>query len=112
MLFKYGLLYIFDLYNLKLLAGRMPLNDSISEYVVNKSYLKAVGLENAVDIVGKNLIVDGDNLPIVGVMEDFNQHSLKYGVAPMALTGSSYSGKWTQYKIVMKQLIGLKLFME
>ena len=96
----YGTANYFDLYNLKLLAGRMPLNDSISEYVVNKSYLKAVGLENAVDIVGKNLIVDGDNLPIVGVMEDFNQHSLKYGVAPMALTGSSYSGKWTQYKTI------------
>ena len=34
----YGTANYFDLYNLKLLAGRMPLNDSISEYVVNKSY--------------------------------------------------------------------------
>lgn len=96
----YGTSNYFDLYNLKLLAGRMPLNDSINEYVVNKSYLKAVGVENAVDIVGKNLIVDGDNLPVVGVMEDFNQHSLKYGVSPMAFTGSSYTGKWTQFKTI------------
>ncbi|WP_430429271.1 ABC transporter permease [Maribacter litoralis] len=96
----YGTSNYFDLYNLKLLAGRMPLNDSINEFVVNKSYLKAVGVENAVDIVGKNLIVDGDNLPVVGVMEDFNQHSLKYGVSPMAFTGSSYTGKWTQFKTI------------
>ncbi|VXB31191.1 ABC transporter permease [Maribacter litoralis] len=96
----YGTSNYFDLYNLKLLAGRMPLNDSINEFVVNKSYLKAVGVENAVDIVGKNLIVDGDNLPVVGVMEDFNQHSLKYGISPMAFTGSSYTGKWTQFKTI------------
>ncbi|SEB53449.1 ABC-type antimicrobial peptide transport system, permease component [Maribacter dokdonensis] len=96
----YGTANYFDLYNLKLLAGRMPLNDSINEFVVNTSYLKVVGVENAVDIIGKNLVVDGDNLPIVGVMDDFNQHSLKYGVSPMAFTGSSYTGKWTQFKTI------------
>lgn len=78
----------------------MPLNDSINEFVVNTSYLKVVGVENAVDIIGKNLVVDGGNLPIVGVMDDFNQHSLKYGVSPMAFTGSSYTGKWTQFKTI------------
>ena len=96
----YGTANYFDLYNLKLLAGRIPLNDSIREYVVNKSYLKEVGIENPADIVGENLKVDDDNLPIVGVMEDFNQHSLKYRVSPMAFTGSSYTGKWTQFKTI------------
>ncbi|WP_405400713.1 ABC transporter permease [Maribacter sp. Asnod2-G09] len=96
----YGTANYFDLYNLKLLAGRIPLNDSIREYVVNKSYLKEIGIENPADIVGENLKVDDDNLPIVGVMEDFNQHSLKYGVSPMAFTGSSYTGKWTQFKTI------------
>ncbi|MDF4203651.1 ABC transporter permease [Maribacter sp. SA7] len=96
----YGTANYFDLYNLKLLAGRIPLNDSIREYVVNKSYLKEVGIENPAEIVGKNLKVDDENLPIVGVMEDFNQHSLKYGVSPMAFTGSSYTGKWTQFKTI------------
>ncbi|MEP2237245.1 MAG: ABC transporter permease [Maribacter sp.] len=96
----YGTANYFDLYNLKLLAGRIPLNDSIREYVVNKSYLKEVGIENPAEIVGKNLKVDDENLPIVGVMEDFNQHSLKYGVSPMAFTGSSYTGKWTQFRTI------------
>jgi ABC-type antimicrobial peptide transport system permease subunit len=96
----YGNANYFDLYNLKLIAGRMPLNDSIREFVVNKSYLKVIGIENPGDVVGKSLKNDNENVPIVGVMEDFNQHSLKYGVAPMAFTGGSYSGKWTQFRTI------------
>ncbi|MEH6777666.1 ABC transporter permease, partial [Maribacter arcticus] len=103
----YGNAKYFDLYNLKLVAGRMPLTDSIREFVVNKSYLKVIGIENPGDVVGKILKNDNENLPIVGVMEDFNQHSLKYGVAPMAFTGGSYSGKWTQFRTIHFKLNSL-----
>jgi len=103
----YGNANYFDLYNLKLVAGRMPLNDSIREFVVNKSYLKVIGIENPEEIVGKSLKNDNENAPIVGVMEDFNQHSLKYGVAPMAFTGGSYSGKWTQFRTIHFKLNSL-----
>ena len=103
----YGNKDFFELYGLKLLAGRLPLNDSIREYVVNTSYLKVIGINNPEDVIGKNFKSDGDSKPIVGVMEDFNQHSLKYGVAPMALTGSSYSGKWSQYKTIHFKLNSL-----
>ena len=85
----------------------MPLNDSIREYVVNKAYLKVIGIENPGDVVGKNLKGDNEMFPIVGVMEDFNQHSLKYGVAPMAFTGGSYSGKWTQFRTIHFKLSSL-----
>ena len=103
----YGNANYFDLYNLKLVAGRMPLNDSIIEYVINKSYLKVIGIENPEDVVGKNLKANNKMFPIVGVMEDFNQHSLKYGVAPMAFTGGSYSGKWTQFRTIHFKLNSL-----
>jgi ABC-type antimicrobial peptide transport system permease subunit len=103
----YGNANYFDLYNLKLIAGRMPLNDSIREFVVNKSYLKVIGIENPGDVVGESLKNDNENVPIVGVMEDFNQHSLKYGVAPMAFTGGSYSGKWTQFRTIHFKLNSL-----
>ncbi len=96
----YGNPDFFDLYNLELAAGRLPLNDSIREYVVNKSYLKVIGIDHPENAVGKSLRVDNEDLPIVGVMEDFNQHSLKYGVSPMAFTGSSYTGKWTQFRTI------------
>lgn len=103
----YGNANYFNLYNLKLVAGRMPLNDSLREFVVNKSYLKVIGIENPGDVIGKILKNDNENLPIVGVMEDFNQHSLKYGVAPMAFTGGSYSGKWTQFRTIHFKLNSL-----
>ena len=103
----YGNPGFFELYDLNLLAGRLPLNDSIREYVVNTSYLKVIGIDDPASAVGKNLRADNENLPIVGVMADFNQHSLKYGVSPMAFTGSSYTGKWTQFRTIHFKLNGL-----
>ena len=103
----YGNPGFFNLYKLNLLAGRLPLNDSIREYVVNTSYLKVIGIDDPASAVGKNIRADNENLPIVGVMEDFNQHSLKYGVSPMAFTGSSYTGRWTQFRTIHFKLNGL-----
>ena len=96
----YGNADFFDLYNLNLLAGRLPLNDSIREFVVNRSYLKFLGMDDPEKIIGKSIKSGGEEIPIVGVMDDFNQHSLKYGVSPMAFTGGSYSGKYTQFKTI------------
>ncbi|WP_047247217.1 ABC transporter permease [Maribacter thermophilus] len=96
----YGNADYFNLYHLKLLAGRLPLNDSVKEFVVNRSYLKVVGIDDPEKIIGKSLKSGDQNLPIVGVMDDFNQHSLRYGVSPMAFTGGSYSGKHTQFKTI------------
>lgn len=95
----------FDLYDLKLVAGRLPLNDSIQEYVVNKAYLKVLGITDPVSILDKTI---NEDIPIVGVMEDFNQHSLKYGVAPMAFTGGSYTGQWTQFRTIHFKLKSLE----
>ncbi|TLP82670.1 ABC transporter permease [Maribacter sp. ACAM166] len=103
----YGNAHFFNLYDLKLVAGRMPLNDSIREYVVNTSYLKVLGISNPENVVGKAIRADNENSPIVGVMNDFNQHSLKYGVAPMAFTGGSYNGKWTQFRTIHFKLESL-----
>jgi ABC-type antimicrobial peptide transport system permease subunit len=85
----------------------LPLNDSIQEYVVNTSYLKVIGIDDPVSAVGKTFRADNENLPIVGVMDDFNQHSLRYGVSPMAFTGSSYTGKWTQFRTIHFKLSSL-----
>lgn len=103
----YGNSEFFKLYDLKLLAGRMPLNDSIQEYVINRSYLKVIGIDNPADAVGKSIKADNRDLPIVGIMEDFNQHSLKYGVSPMAFTGGSYTDRWTQFRTIHFKLNNL-----
>lgn len=96
----YGDTDYFKLYGLKLLAGRLPLNDSIREYVVNKTYLKQLGIHNPEAIIGKTLKADDVNHPIVGVMEDFNQRSLKTGIQSMAFTGDSFGSRRSQFRIV------------
>ncbi len=83
----HGDLSYLDLYGLKLLAGRDRRNDTIREYVINETYLKILGFKNPLDAVGQILIVNGERNPIVGVMADFNQRSLKSPIKPMALVG-------------------------
>lgn len=81
-----------DLYNIELLAGRTPLNDTIREYVINETYLNIIGYKDPKDAIGKQ-IKNGDKLyPIVGVVKNFNQRSLKDPIKPLALVGN-WSGR-------------------
>ncbi len=85
--FLYGDTNYRELYEIKLLAGRDPLNDTIQEYVINETYMKILGFQNPEDALGKMLKIDDNQSSIVGVMGDFNQRSLKSGIKAMALTG-------------------------
>ena len=77
-----------DLYEIELLAGRTVLNDQIFEFVINETYLKALGFKNPSDAIGKQ-IKSGDFMyPIVGVVKDFNQRSLKNSIKPLAIVGN------------------------
>ncbi len=77
-----------DVYDIQLLAGRERLNDSIKEYIINESCSKVLGFENPEDAIGQVLLLNQEQAPIVGVMSDFNQRSLKSKIEPMALVGS------------------------
>ncbi len=75
------------LYELKLLAGRVHLNDTIKELVINEAARKVYGFKTPEEALGK-LIDFGDyKVPIVGVMADFHQRSLKSNIKPMAMRG-------------------------
>ncbi len=100
----YGDADYFNIYGLKLLAGRLPLNDTIREYVVNQTYLKQLGIENPESIIGKTFKADDENHPIVGVMQDFHQRSLKTKIEPMAFTGDSYGSRRSQFRVVSFKL--------
>lgn len=96
----YGNPEYFKMYDLKLLAGRLPLNDTIKEYVINETYLKSLGIINPIDIIGKSIKSDNENLPIVGVMKDFNQRSLKTGINAMAFTGDNFRKDRSQFNTI------------
>ena len=73
-----------NLYDIDLLSGRLPLNDSISEYVINETLMRHLGFQKPEEVIGQQFKVGNDNIPIVGVMEDFNQSSLREEIEPMA----------------------------
>jgi ABC-type antimicrobial peptide transport system permease subunit len=89
-----------DLYNIDLLAGRLPLNDTIQEYVVNQSASTALGFSDPLEVVNKPFTMYGETFNIVGVMKDFNQRSLKTGVEPLAFTGDASRENYSQFTTI------------
>ncbi|MDO5980774.1 ABC transporter permease [Flavivirga spongiicola] len=85
--FLYGDQDYRNVYNIELLAGRERLNDSVQEFIINEACSKALGFNNPQEAIGKILKMDNLRIPIVGVMKDFNQRSLKTNIEPMALIG-------------------------
>ncbi len=95
-----------ELYDIKLLAGRERLNDTIKEYVINETYSKLLDFKNPEDAIGQPLKVGDQLTPIVGVMEDFNQRSLRSVIQPMALVGDRYRSEYSQFNTIHFSLQG------
>lgn len=77
----------FDLYKMKLLAGRnLSLSDTVREYVINETYLKLLGFKDPKDAVGKILNPQSSKIPIVGVIADFQTKSTHDAIPPVAFT--------------------------
>jgi len=75
----------FDLYRMKLIAGRnLEQSDTLKEYVINDTYAKMLGYKNPSDIIGQ-LIDRGDRkIPVVGVLADIHTKSLHKPIQPLA----------------------------
>lgn len=100
----YGDKNYLDLYNIKLLAGRRLRNDTVHEYVINETYQKLLGFKTAQEAIGENIGQGKDAYPIVGVMADFNQRSLKSKIEPMALVGDWNRDRYSQFNTLHLQL--------
>jgi putative ABC transport system permease protein len=75
-----------DLYELELLAGRNLHNsDSISEVIINEMLARKLGFENPLEAVGNMLRIFSQEIPIVGVVENFHSRSLKNELVPTLL---------------------------
>ncbi|TXD83180.1 FtsX-like permease family protein [Subsaximicrobium wynnwilliamsii] len=93
-----------NLYDIELLAGRKLRNDTIHEYVINDACRKVLGFESPAEAIGKTLGQGKDAVPIVGVMEDFNQRSLKTQIQPMAFVGDWSRKRYSQFNTIHMQL--------
>ena len=68
----------FKIYDIQLIAGRaVTPSDSITELVVNKSFTKEIGFQQATEALGKFVNYDGKQVPIVGIMNDFHTQAFR-----------------------------------
>jgi putative ABC transport system permease protein len=71
-------------YHIALRAGRnvMP-SDSATELIINETLARQLGFQRASDAVGHYVYLDYNLLPVVGVMADFNQASVRTSIHPL-----------------------------
>ena len=98
--FIYGDTNYLNLFELDLLAGRSYRNDTIKEIVINEAYRKILGFKNPQQAIGKSIVLSDENIPIVGVMSDFHQRSLKSDIKPMALRGDWNRPRFSQFQAI------------
>ncbi len=71
-------------YKIPILAGRnVTASDTINELLINQTLAKQIGFDQPTDAVGHFLKFNGNKIPIVGVMNDFHQASMRTAVSPL-----------------------------
>lgn len=74
-------------FGLTLVAGRaLAKSDTIREFVVNETLLKKLNVLNPNDAIGKIMKISRNFTgPIVGVVKDFNNNTLRDAISPIAI---------------------------
>ncbi|WP_158795420.1 ABC transporter permease [Pedobacter sp. L105] len=76
----------FKTFGLQFLVGRaLSKSDTIKEFVVNETFLKKLNIVNPQDALGKIVDFGGARAPVVGVVKDFNNLSLRRPISPIIL---------------------------
>ncbi len=76
-------------YKLPIIAGRnLEPNMMTREFLVNEALVKSLGIKNPGDIIGKEISIWNGMIkcPVVGVLKDFNDRSLRDNLAPLIIT--------------------------
>jgi ABC-type antimicrobial peptide transport system permease subunit len=79
-------------YKLQLVAGRnLQPSGPTTEFLVNESFVKSLGLKKPEDILNKEINIMGGLIkcPVVGVLKDFNDRSLRQNLAPLLIATNS-----------------------
>lgn len=76
-------------YKLPLVAGRnLKASKFTQEFLVNESLVRSLGFSKPEEILNKEISIWGDQIkcPVVGVLKDFNNRSLRNDLAPLLIT--------------------------
>jgi putative ABC transport system permease protein len=85
---KYGDTNYIKLYGLKLLAGKnIGQTDTVKSYIINETYAHILGFQQPQQAIGKYIEWENKQVPIQGVVSDFNQKSLHEPIRPLVIGG-------------------------
>ncbi len=74
-----------NFYGMQLLAGRnLRASDTLNEFVINETAVRAFGFKSAGDALGKMIGPSDAQFPVVGVVKDFHQQNFYQAIDPMA----------------------------
>ncbi len=86
---KYADTGYFDLYKMKLVAGKnLQQSDTTKEFVINETYSRLLGFSKPIDAVGQFIERDFD-VPVIGVISDFHTKSTHEPIKPLAFSSAS-----------------------
>jgi len=75
-----------NLFQLKLVAGRNLIDsDTIAACLVNEQLVRSIGIDNSEDILGREMKIWGQKIPVVGVVRDFHTTSLTRAIDPTVI---------------------------
>jgi putative ABC transport system permease protein len=76
----------YQLFGLKVLVGKASFSsDTTRGCVVNETFVKRMGIADPGDVLGKTILAGGNTLPILGVIKDFHDKSLKQSISPLLI---------------------------
>lgn len=79
-------------FGLKLAAGRfLSKTDTLKEVVINETLMTRLNIRKAEDAIGQYIFWSDQKLPIVGVVKDFINKSLKEDISPIVLYSNQKS---------------------
>jgi len=77
----------FNLFHLQFIAGRPYYDsDTTREFVVTENVTRNLGYSDPQRAIGKRIIVNGFNRPIVGVVKNFHTDSYRFSMVPVVMT--------------------------
>ncbi|QNK63189.1 ABC transporter permease [Pedobacter sp. PAMC26386] len=100
----------FRTFDLKLVAGKVfSKTDSLKEYIINETLLRRMNMQRPEDAIGKLLRLGGSDIgyPIVGVVKDFNNTTLKEAIVPIIIDKNKAVSTTIAVKMDSKSIINV-----
>lgn len=87
-------------YHIPLVAGKnITGSDSAKELLINETLARQLGFERPADVLGHFLKLNDRSLPVVGVMADFNQASVRSSISPLVFYSDFLSDNLMQISL-------------